>query len=105
MLVAALFRNFLLADRILRSYGCTPKSHPELPETHNHPLWAAWDLASDMCVAQLPDILENDAEFEPSPFFSDQLTAFEVWLSMQPLDGPEEPPEQLPIVLQVGAQC
>eukprot|EP00036_Acanthoecidae_sp_10tr_P014870 CAMPEP_0206296148 /NCGR_PEP_ID=MMETSP0106_2-20121207/5523_1 /ASSEMBLY_ACC=CAM_ASM_000206 /TAXON_ID=81532 /ORGANISM="Acanthoeca-like sp., Strain 10tr" /LENGTH=1396 /DNA_ID=CAMNT_0053726805 /DNA_START=135 /DNA_END=4325 /DNA_ORIENTATION=- len=101
LLVAALFRNFLLADRIMRSYGCKPVSHPKLPETHNHPLWAAWDLASDMCVAQLPDILEGDADFEPSPFFSDQLTAFEVWLSMQPPDGPQEPPEQLPIVLQV----
>jgi hypothetical protein len=58
-----------------------------------------------MCVAQLPDILEKEAEFEPSPFFSDQLTAFEVWLSMQPPDGPEEPPEQLPIVLQVDPLC
>lgn len=37
--------------------------------------------------------------FQPSPFFTDQLTAFEVWLD----HGSEhkKPPEQLPIVLQV----
>jgi len=35
----------------------------------------------------------------PSPFFEEQLTAFQVWLSL----GNEKraPPEQLPIVLQV----
>lgn len=37
--------------------------------------------------------------FQPSPFFTEQLTAFEVWLD----HGSErkKPPEQLPIVLQV----
>lgn len=36
---------------------------------------------------------------QPSPFFTDQLTAFEVWLE----HGSErkKQPEQLPIVLQV----
>jgi regulator-associated protein of mTOR len=36
---------------------------------------------------------------QPSPFFTEQLTAFEVWLE----NGSErkKPPEQLPIVLQV----
>jgi len=36
---------------------------------------------------------------QPSPFFTEQLTAFEVWLE----HGSErkKPPEQLPIVLQV----
>lgn len=37
-----------------------------------------------------------------SPFFAEQLTAFQVWLTM----GVENrnPPEQLPIVLQVSAR-
>ena len=39
LLIAALFRNFLLADRIMRTVNCTPLSSPELPPTHNHPLW------------------------------------------------------------------
>lgn len=34
LLVASLFRNFLLAERILRSYDCTPVSCPKLPPTY-----------------------------------------------------------------------
>eukprot|EP00899_Mesostigma_viride_P008691 jgi/Mesvir1/17823/Mv12917-RA.2 len=100
LLVASLFRNFLLAERIMRSFNCTPVSYPRLPPTHQHAMWNAWDLAAEMCLAQLPTLI-NDAsvEFQPSPFFTEQLTAFEVWLE----HGSESkhPPEQLPIVLQV----
>jgi hypothetical protein len=38
-------------------------------------------------------------EFSPSSFFSEQLTAFELWLAHGSAD--KKPPEQLPIVLQV----
>ncbi|XP_072037046.1 regulatory-associated protein of mTOR-like isoform X3 [Amphiura filiformis] len=98
LLVASLFRNFLLAERIMRSYNCTPLSSPRLPPTYQHPMWQAWDLAVDICLSQLPALL-NGAEYKHSPFFAEQLTAFQVWLTM----GSEmrEPPEQLPIVLQV----
>jgi regulator-associated protein of mTOR len=34
LMVAALFRNFLLSERIMRTYKCRPISSPELPETH-----------------------------------------------------------------------
>ena len=34
LLVASLFRNFLLAERVMRSYDCTPVSQPSLPSTH-----------------------------------------------------------------------
>uniref|UniRef100_A0A8C7WZR9 Regulatory-associated protein of mTOR n=1 Tax=Oryzias sinensis TaxID=183150 RepID=A0A8C7WZR9_9TELE len=98
LLVASLFRNFLLAERIMRSYNCTPVSSPRLPPTYMHAMWQAWDLAVDICLSQLPTIMEGTA-FRPSEFFTQQLTAFEVWLTM----GVENrnPPEQLPIVLQV----
>lgn len=36
---------------------------------------------------------------QPSPFFTEQLTAFEIWL--QHGSEKKKPPEQLPIVLQV----
>ncbi|XP_059236140.1 regulatory-associated protein of mTOR [Mustela nigripes] len=36
LLVASLFRNFLLAERIMRSYNCTPVSSPRLPPTYMH---------------------------------------------------------------------
>ncbi|XP_061517571.1 regulatory-associated protein of mTOR [Anopheles gambiae] len=99
LLVASLFRNFLLAERILRAYDCTPISSPALPPSYRHPMWSAWDLALDQALAQLPDVLEKGKPFQHSPFFEEQLTAFQVWL-----EGSTEqrsPPEQLPIVLQV----
>uniref|UniRef100_A0A7N9AJZ7 Regulatory associated protein of MTOR complex 1 n=1 Tax=Mastacembelus armatus TaxID=205130 RepID=A0A7N9AJZ7_9TELE len=98
LLVASLFRNFLLAERIMRSYNCTPVSSPRLPPTYMHAM-QAWDLAVDICLSQLPTIIEEGTAFRHSPFFAEQLTAFQVWLTM----GVENrnPPEQLPIVLQV----
>ncbi|MBA0681264.1 hypothetical protein Goari_023082, partial [Gossypium aridum] len=97
LLVASLFRNFLLAERIMRSANCSPISYPMLPPTHQHHMWDAWDMAAEICLSQLPSLVEDpNAEF--------QLIAFEVWLD----HGSEhkKPPEQLPIVLQVLlSQC
>jgi len=142
--VASLFRNYLLAERIMRGANCTPTSHPRLPPTHQHPMWQAWDLAAEMCLLQLPRsvccdtccdtercpvtvsitlpthgiqpacckrtsrrcrrMLEAEpgqVEFQPSPFFAEQLHAFELWLEHG--SQHKRPPEQLPIVLQVCA--
>ena len=130
LLVAALFRNFLLAERIMRTYNCTPRSEPALPSTHNHPLWDSWDLTVEACLAQLPDLLRAEAsardpslppfayKYKPSNFYVEHLTALQVWLHNsgvvpRPMAMPEHglpaalaveerrPPEQLPIVLQV----
>lgn len=62
-------------------------------------MWLAWDLALDLCLSQLPGILESNKPFVHSPFFEDQLTAFQVWLTIG--SKHRNPPEQLPIVLQV----
>ena len=101
LLVASLFRNFLLADRIMRANNCTPISCPALPPTYQHPMWHAWDMAVETCLLQMPALISGDSavEFTPSPFFTEQLTAFEVWLEHGSEQKP--PPEQLPIVLQV----
>eukprot|EP00977_Amphora_coffeiformis_P009608 scaffold2215_cov162-Amphora_coffeaeformis.AAC.6 len=166
LLVASMFRNFLLADRILRSLHCTPISHPPLPPgMANHPLWQAWDLVCENLLFQLasegilsrrvtkppsptsttpgtplsspPDhdgdgveATHEDATDRPpqqqqppaaatpatpattnicisSPFFAEQLTAFEVWLDFMPIhmqrlaENKLDTPEQLPVVLQV----
>jgi regulator-associated protein of mTOR len=103
----------------MRTYDCSPISSPKLPPTYKHPMWNAWDLALDLCLAQLPQIIEDLKELSgnnghsqsidaspsagpphvPSPFFEEQLTAFQVWLTFGSEKRP--PPEQLPIVLQV----
>ncbi len=56
LLVASLFRNFLLADRILRGLGCSPVSEPRLPPTSEHPLWLMWDSAAESCLQQFSSI-------------------------------------------------
>lgn len=104
LMVAALFRNFLLSERIMRTHHCHPMSQPSLPETHNHPLWQSWDLAVEMVLAQLPALLICEKggphyEYQHSTFFSEQLTAFDVYL-LQGAVG-KKAPDQLPIVLQV----
>jgi len=105
LMVAALFRNFLLAQRIMSVYGCHPQSYPEIPDTRHHPLWESWDLAVDMALAQLPllEKKENEGfeyEYQHSTFFTEQLTAFEVYLTRgDAMTG--QAPEQLPVVLQV----
>ncbi|OJD12341.1 hypothetical protein AJ78_07048 [Emergomyces pasteurianus Ep9510] len=104
LMVAALFRNFLLAERIMRAHECHPISSPNLPETHTHPLWQSWDLAIEMVLAQLPALIDHEEgkrhyDYQHSSFFAEQLTAFEVYLSSSPTE--KTPPDQLPIVLQV----
>lgn len=155
LMVAALFRNFLLAKRIMPHFNCNPVSDPPLPDSVRfHPMWDSWDLAIDQVFAQL---IKNGGSEPPSPpfpglgpvsapvsqgssssqslaltpqpndanglangsapssgssaagtlanyqhstFFEQQLTAFDLWLKYA---GPstKDPPEQLPIVLQV----
>ncbi|KAB5547163.1 raptor N-terminal caspase like domain-containing protein [Coniochaeta sp. 2T2.1] len=105
LMVAALFRNFLLAQRIMPVYNCHPQSYPVLPDTSRHALWDSWDLAVDMALAQLPmlerkDRGEVDYEYQNSTFFTEQLTAFEIYLTRGDALA-KKVPEQLPVVLQV----
>ncbi|KAL6713653.1 Target of rapamycin complex 1 subunit kog1 [Lecanora helva] len=104
LMAAALFRNFLVAQRIMRAYGCHPESSPAIPDTHDHPLWESWDLAIEIVLAQLPAMLAAEQsgpsyEYQHSTFFAEQLVAFKMYLEQGAPD--QKPPPQLPIVLQV----
>eukprot|EP00127_Corallochytrium_limacisporum_P003377 Clim_evm5s149 gene=Clim_evmTU5s149 len=127
LLVASLFRNYLLAERIMKTCGCNPVSSPKIPATANHPMWQAWDHVVDLCIAQLPLMQEEDkknrdkdkngklgsgsskqktpqaphpmAQQTSLPFFEEQLTAFQTWLEAG--GHVHSPPMQLPVVLQI----
>lgn len=100
LLLASLFRNFMLAERIMKSAGAAPQSWPRLPPLHQHQLWEAWDVAAEAALLQLPAVMADESRFIPSAFFAEQLTAFELWLSHTAAPA-RAPPQQLPIVLQV----
>jgi len=88
----------------MRAHQCRPISSPPLPETNYHPLWQSWNLAVEMALPQL-SALNRAAdggpayEYNHSRFFTDQLTAFDIYLSQGTID--RKPPDRLPIVLQV----
>ena len=101
LLLASLFRNFLIAQRVMARSGLYPVSAPPLPPMHMHPLWESFDLVAEAAICD--EYTRRDRGGpppSPSPFFSDQLTAFEVWLRLG-ARGTQRPPEQLPILLQV----
>ena len=79
VLLAALLRNFVLADRLMWHLQATVVSEPQLPPMHSHPLWQVWDHAVDLCLAQLPPLAPAPTDhFAPTTFFADQLTALEI---------------------------
>ena len=126
LMVAALFRNFLLAQWILPKYGCNPVSVPAIPASANHDLWTSWEYVLENIILQLPDIITTEPElidplsedassdkppstnpsqvdvpipdYEQSSFFDDQLSTFETWLNTPPH---KQTPTHLPVILQV----
>ena len=100
LLVAALYRNFLLAQKLMRQYGCTPVCDPPISiYSYRHHLWLQWELVLDHAINQFPQIHTTPETYVHSSFFSDQLTAFEIWLDQK--TTLIKSPEQLPILLQV----
>ncbi|XP_018646818.1 hypothetical protein Smp_159000 [Schistosoma mansoni] len=101
LLIASLFRNFLLAERIMKYYGCHPISAPLLLPTYKHNMWDAWDHTVDRVIHYLPKMLKiiEGGSFGPSSFFTSQMTAFKIWL--QTADERRPVATQLPILLQI----
>ena len=101
LLVASLFRNFLLAERIMRQHDCVPLSEPQLPPMHNHPMWNTWDNTLDDAVAQFETMLRtgNFKTYVRSKFFEQHLTSFENGLHL--CAAKKKAPDYLPVILQV----
>ena len=102
VLLSALLRNFVLASRVMHTLHCSVVSHPPLPPMHDHPLWEVWDHTVDLCLAQRPP-----APYSLTPFFTEQLSAFEHAVAHAaacppaPGDrGERRPLQQLPVLLQ-----
>lgn len=89
LMVAALFRNFLLAKRIMPWYNCHPVSDPELPDSiADHPMWKSWDLALDEVLNKLVDDMKNapaTSDLESKMILQQQETL----QSQQPNQQPE----------------
>lgn len=50
LLLATLFRSFLLAQRVMSKFDVLPVSQPALKDTSRHDLWRCWDQTMDMVL-------------------------------------------------------
>ncbi len=94
----------------MKSFGCTPQSWPQIPDSTTHQLWQSWDMALESFLTQYVSLTKGTAMTDPRnnvsfnmptnlTFFNDQLSAFEMWLEYGTATSPSPP--QLPVVLQV----
>ncbi|KAA6383035.1 MAG: putative Regulatory-associated protein of TOR 1, partial [Streblomastix strix] len=71
-LLANTMRHFMLAQRVLRLWGCNPVSFPPLPPTHSHPLWNTFDLALDVALKKM----SRQNQFHPQMQMQMQMQLF-----------------------------
>lgn len=97
LMTASLFRNFLLAQRVMRPYQCTPMSWPPVPPgSATHKLWLVWDHVLDEALGKVHTGATGQ-------FFTEQMDAFEAWLDQAYVEDElvHLRSVHLPIVLQV----
>ncbi|KAL6738828.1 hypothetical protein Aduo_012333 [Ancylostoma duodenale] len=131
LLLASLFRSFLLAERVMGANGCNVVSSPCLPSTADHPLWDSWDYTLDLTLNHIHNLLTSKLNFQVvgrdllskssvcslntlidlSGIIGDGQEVQHNWFFIEQLKAFEvwleygvnkqSSPEQLPIVLQV----
>ena len=78
--LAALFRNFLLAKRVLQCFNVQPVSYPSLPETNSHRLWDTLDLYIDTAIAKIFRNSIRELSATSTGIYKDMLTSFTLWV-------------------------
>ena len=58
-LVSSLWKNYILAQKLLKGYGITVHSHPELPDCSEHYLWSQFQYAIRCTNKQQIDVITN----------------------------------------------
>lgn len=78
LLLSSLFRNFLLATWVMRSYGVAPVSYPaiERDKIFTHSLWNDWDSILEQFLFAV-DQNSPQSFVERCSFFDDRLLAIE----------------------------
>lgn len=109
--VTVLFRNFFLAQRIMKYYNCKPISEPQLPDCHEHELWKHWDMAIDHFLTSLIELRELNPQksvsvalaeaprYIFSNFFDSSLDYLKNWIQYGSFTM--VPPPQLTLILQL----
>lgn len=101
MLLASLFRNYLLADKVMRHFGLEPTSFPAIPTACSHPLWNQWLSVLEEYVQFAFKIAAGGAaEFEVF-FFDDHLVNLQILCQTDPRKCKREIIGSLPILLQI----
>ncbi|KAL0233592.1 hypothetical protein PCE1_002106 [Barthelona sp. PCE] len=112
ILMASLFRHFLLAERIFRVFGFKPVSYPVLPCTFNHYLWLRFDWEIEQFLLRIDSLSTGNITYPVCPFWDHQLIYLENWLNETSKLGTTSfgmltsierraPPIELPLLLQI----
>ncbi|CDF38876.1 unnamed protein product [Chondrus crispus] len=72
MFLSSLLRHYLLAERVMRSFGCHTVSSPKIPEAFDHNLWKAFDVAVEKLFSQLPRLIAEEEAKEAAAFSTSQ---------------------------------
>ncbi|KAL7713207.1 WD domain containing protein [Entamoeba marina] len=96
--VASLFRHFILARRVLKTFSFTPQSYPPIPDTSSHPLWKTWDAVLELAI---PKLIHSTKQINvaPSPFFNNLIVSLREWLASHPTEAPTPCP--LPMIFRL----
>ncbi|KAK6042778.1 hypothetical protein COOONC_19719 [Cooperia oncophora] len=116
LLLASLFRSFLLAERVMGGNGCNVVSSPPLPSTADHPLWDSWEYTLDLTLNHIHNLLTPKLHFQVvgrDVLSKSSICTLNTLIDLSGIIGEggevwleygvnkQSSPEQLPIVLQV----